>query len=111
MIEMKLRDGTIFDPADATWTLTVPGREGTIYGWSDVVLIGMLEPSYDVVHGVFGPAKMPIRGVRFTDLSDLAVEVPLPLSVAREMGELLSTSKIEVVKSLPASILFGHRPG
>lgn len=107
MLEMRLRDGTVFDPLDATWTLAPKGSD-KIYGWTDVVLIGMLEPTYDVTHGHFGPARMPIRGVRFTDLSDLAVEVPMPLLVAQEMGRLLATSKIEVVQSVPSSLLLGR---
>lgn len=104
MLEMRLRDGTVFDPTEASWTITPKGST-KIYGWGDVVALGMLEPEYGVADGHFGPAKMPIRGVRFTDLSDLIVEVPMPLAVAREMGELLSRSKIEVVSALPYSML------
>lgn len=104
MLEMKLRDGTIFNPLDAAWTL-MPKGSAKVYGWDDVVLIGMLEPIYDVAEGHFGPARMPIRGVRFTDASDLQVEVPMPLLVAQEMGRLLSMSKIDVVSTVPFGLL------
>jgi hypothetical protein len=104
VLEMKMRDGTVFDPLVAAWTITPKGSD-KIYGWNDVVLLGMLEPLYDVVHGTFGPAKMPIRGVRFTDTSDLQVEVPMPLQVAREMGALLASSKIKVVKQMPTFLI------
>lgn len=110
MIEMKLRNGVVFNPLDAAWTITPAGSE-EIFEWTDVVLIGMLDPAYEVAHGTFGPpgrAGMPVRGVRFTDTSELAVEVPMPLLAAQEMGRLLSESKIEVVRGMPG---FRLRPG
>jgi hypothetical protein len=113
MIEMRTKDGTTFDPNDATWSIVVPSNPAVPYTWEDVALIMLIEPTYDVVQGQFGPpgAKggMPIRGVKFTDMSDLAVEVPMPLQVAREMGSLLAESAIEVVSGIPTSLLLADK--
>lgn len=110
MIEVRLRNGTTFMADEAEWTVVPPGSQD-VYGWKDVEVIGLAEIGYEVTQGHFGPPgrpQMPIRGLRFFDPSDLRIEVPMPLAVAREIGELLSTSKIEVVQHLPAALLLGR---
>jgi hypothetical protein len=110
---MRMADGTTFEPSEAHWRIWTPDRPEVEYSWDDVKLLMMLEPTLDVVEGVFGPpgskGGMPIRGLRFTDLSDLVVEVPLPLPLAREMGGLLAQSKIEVAGSVPTSLVLADR--
>lgn len=110
MIQVRMKDGVTFMADEAEWKITPPGNTGS-YSLDDVEAIGLMEIGYEVTQGEYGPPgykPLPIRGLRFFDTSDLRVEVPLPVPVAREMGELLSTSKIEVVQHLPAALLFGR---
>lgn len=108
MITFRMKDGVTFDPTEAIITITPKGSE-TLYSWEDLALMGLIDVSFDVMRGVFGPAKMPIRGIRFNDPSDLQIEVPMPLEIATEMGKMLQETKVEVVKHLPASLLFRDR--
>lgn len=104
MIRMRLRDGTYFDPLTAAWTVTPKGSEA-VFGWEDIAVVEILDPICDVMNGTFGQARMPVRGLRFADLSDLVFEVPLPLEAAQEIGKLLAVVEVEAVRTMPAGLV------
>lgn len=121
MIQVRLSDGTsrMLDEAEVklTWT-EKPGQEGEEpveheYNLADVNALIFLDPSFDLMHGIF--SGMPIVGIRIADPTDLRIEVPMPVEVALEMAEQLPI-EVKKAKSLegserPAIPIFRSLPG
>lgn len=107
MLELRARDGVVFDPFDADVSIT-PKGSAKAYTMEDLLVIGFIDATLGVVEGNFGPpgrSGMPIRGLRFTDTSDFSVEIPMPVPFAQELGRELARSKIEVVSGMPTGLL------
>lgn len=112
MIQVQMQDGTAFmvDAAQVTFTVG-EGDDAKTYGWGDLARIMLIDGGYGVTDGKFGgPQGMPIRGIAWTDTSDLRVEIPMPLEVAEDLGKTLQHgTKVETFKSMPTGLVIGEK--
>lgn len=112
MIQVQMQDGTTFHVEDAEVTFTVgEGEDAKTYGWQDLARIMLIDGGYGVSDGRFGgPQGMPIRGLVWTDTSDMRIEIPMPLEAAEDLGKALQHgTKVETFKTVPSGLVAAEK--
>ena len=106
-----MANGMAFTPEDVEIEIRVrQGQDVHVLGWSDIARIVCIDGEYGVTDArLGGPQGMPVRSVTWVDTSDLRVEIPMPLDEARALGEVLGSSKVEIVKTMPSSLTVARR--
>lgn len=102
MIRLFKRDGQSFDPGDVTLTVSAETPHDSIFPWDDLGKMMLLDGEWTLIETTWN--GMPVRGIRWTDTSGLAVELPLPVEVAEEVGRALAGQKVKVAKEMPSQL-------
>jgi hypothetical protein len=92
-------------PNEKVWVLE-PGDEITVGGETfkveDVQEIEILEPLVSVHEGRVPGGGAQVRGLRLQDAdTGIPVVVPMPLDVAKELGDRLAEDRVKIARSLP----------
>lgn len=111
MIVVVLKDGSrrTLDKAKVTleWTIDDAGTVET-FTLDEVKALMVMDPEVGTMLGDIG--GMPVLGMRFTDTSDLRIEIPIPVGDAATLGNQLvemvtaAQSKVHRVGLMPSTL-------
>lgn len=111
MIQFQMKSGATFTPEEVEIEIRVRrGDDVQVYGWADIARLVCFDGEVGVTDAKMGgPDGMPVRSLTYVDLSDLRIEIPMPLDYARGLGEVLGSSKVEIVKTMPSRLTVAYR--